>query len=155
MSYDVRDLIDKAIEIGKKRVIIYNNIGRSNSSNSSIKIVSEVLSKKQKRTIEYYELLRKEIKVEDKDEIDFLTYDKLSFLVNEFNQKKYIPEINNAKEFLIFSLNLEEDINSLFIDLQGRLMNSTKDINSKCYNVLSEMITYKIKTIKGLKDTLK
>jgi hypothetical protein len=155
MSYDVRDLIDKAIDIGKKRVIIYNNIGSNNSSNPSIKIVSEVLSKKQLRTIEYYELLKKEIKVEDEDEIDFLTFDKLSFLVNEFNQKKYIPKINNAKEFLIFSLNLEEDINSLFIDLQGRLMNSTKDINSKCYNVLAEMINYKVKTINGLKDTLK
>ena len=155
MGYNVRDLIDKAIDIGKKQVIIYDNIGRSNSSNLSIKIVSDVLSKKQKKTIEYYELLKKEIKVEDEEEIDFLTFDKLSFLVNEFNMKKYIPEINNAKEFLMFSLNLEEDINSLFIDLQGRLMNNTKDISSKCYKVLSEMITYKVKTIKGLKDTLK
>jgi len=93
MGYNVIDLIDKAIDIEVRRKIIFENIGQKKSDIPSIKIISKVMIKNVDKTIQYYETLKKEIGNDDLDEIDFVIYDKISFLINEFNKKKYVIKI--------------------------------------------------------------
>jgi len=49
--------------------------------------MSTVLIKQMDKTIEYYEKLKKVISGMEFEEIDFVIYDKMSFLIDEFNRK--------------------------------------------------------------------
>ncbi|AOR23647.1 hypothetical protein [Clostridium taeniosporum] len=155
MGYNVIDIIDKAIAIEEKRKTIINNVVNENDNIPYIKVISKVLIKQLDKMIKYYEELRKEVKTEELDTIDIMTYDKMSFLINEFNKKTYIPEVNNVREYLKFSLDLARDKYSLFVDIQGRLVNNTKDNNSKTYKILSAIIKNISRQISTIEKTLK
>jgi hypothetical protein len=102
------------------------------------------------KTIQYYETLKKEIEDKNYEEIDFGIYDKMSFLINEFNENISVPEINNVKSFLEFSLVLQKDTYALFVDIQGRFVKNTSDTHTKTYAILSDIINNKAKFIKML-----
>jgi hypothetical protein len=155
MGYSVMDLIDKAINIAVRRKAIFENIEQEKCDVPSIKIISKVLAKEVDTTIQYYETLKKEVGNVEFEEIDFWTYDKMSFLVNEFNKKIYVPKINSVREYLRFSLNLEKDTYALLVDVQGRFVKSTSDVHTKTYKILSNIIDNTDKHIKTLEKTLK
>lgn len=155
MGYNIIDVIDKAINIAKRRKTIFETIGEEKCNIPSMKIISKVLVKEVDKAILYYETLRKEIGNVDFEEIDFATYDKMSFLINEFNKKIYVPEINNVREYLKFSLTLEKDIYSLLIDIQGRLVKNINDVNTKTYKILSHIIHNVDMQIAAIEKTLK
>jgi hypothetical protein len=150
MGYNVVDLIDKAIDIAIRRKNILEDIGHEKLDIQAIQIMSKVLSKEICKTIEYYETLKKELNNADIEEIDFVIYDKISFLINEFNKRIYASEINNVREYLKFSIDLLRDTNSLLVDIQGRLIKNIWDINTKTYKILSDLI----RNIEGHIDTL-
>ncbi len=157
MGYNVIDLIDKAINIAIRKKDIYESIGQRKCDIPSIEIMSKVLAKEVDKSIKYYEKLKNEVS-EEKDEeieIEFFIYDKMSFLINEFDKKSYDTEINNIREYLKFSLNLERDGKSLLIDLQGRFMKNANDINTRTYKILTDMINNKDKLIKTLEKIIK
>lgn len=140
MGYNVVDLIDKAIVIAGRRKTIFENIGQEKSDIPSLKIISKVLSKQVDKTIQYYETLKREVANEEIEEIDFVIYDKMSFLINEFNKKIYAPQINDVKEYLKFTLGLQKDTYSLLVDIQGRFVKNTSDVHSKTYKILGDII---------------
>ncbi|MBU3113842.1 hypothetical protein [Clostridium lacusfryxellense] len=157
MGYNVIDLIDKAINIAIRKKDIYEGIGHRKCDIPSIEIMSKVLAKEVDKSIKYYEKLKNEVS-EEKDEeieIEFFIYDKMSFLINEFNKKSFVKEINNIIEYLKFSLDLEKDGKSLLIDLQGRFMKNADDINTRTYKILTDMINNKDKLIKTLEKIIK
>ena len=135
-----------------RKKVIYENIRQRKCDSPSIEIMSKVLEKEIDRTIKYYEELKNEVELE---EIDFYIYDKISFLINEFNKKIYTTEINNINDYLKFSLGLEKDEKSLLIDIQGRFVNNTCDIDTKTYKILSDMISNKENLITMLEKTIK
>lgn len=155
MGYNVIDLIDKAINIAIRKKAIYENIEQEKWDTPSIKIISKVLLKQTDKTIEYYKTLKKEVADKEFEEIDFGIYDKMSFLINEFNKKTYITEVNNVRDYLKFSLELERDIHSLLIDIQGRFVKNSSDIHTKTYQILGNMINTKEAYIKTIEQTLK
>jgi hypothetical protein len=155
MAYNVIDLIDKAIDIGNRRINMYENIAKEHADIPSIKVISKVLIKQIKKTIEYYNVIRDEANELDLEEIDFYVYDKIAFIINEFNKKLDMPEIHNVNEFLLSSLNLDKDIKALFIDVQGRFVKSEKDVKSETYRILSLAIKNKDEQIKALTEVLK
>lgn len=154
MGYNVIDLINKAANVSIKKKAIYENIEKK-SDIASIEIVSKILVKQINNTIRYYEVLKKEIGEEDFEEIDLRIYDRISFLINEFNKKMYEPQINNPRDFLEFSMVLEKNTYSLFIDIQGRFTENTRDVQTKTYKILSDMINNKANFIKTLEKILK
>jgi hypothetical protein len=154
MGYNVIDLIDKAIKGAIRRKELHENIGREKCDIQSIKIMSKVLVKEIDRTIQYYEILKKEIDIVEFEEIDFYVYDKISFLIDEFNKKIYMPPIDNIREYLKFSLHIEKDLKSLLIDVQGRFVKNTSDLNTKTYEILSDMINNKASIIEVLEKIL-
>jgi hypothetical protein len=155
MGYNVVDLIDKAINIAGRRKNIFENIGEQKSDIPSIKIMSKVLAKEVDKTIQYYETLKKEIGDSELEEIDFGIYDKLSFLINEFNKKIYVFEVNSVREYLKFSIDLQKDTYSLLIDIQGRFVKNTSDMHTKTYMILSDIISNIEGHIATLENTLK
>jgi hypothetical protein len=154
MGYNVIDLIDKAIGIAIKRKGIYENIEKENHNFPPIKVMSKVFIKEMNKTIDYYESIKKEIANEPLEEINYGIYDKMSFLVNEFNRKMYDIKISNVKEYLGFSLNLEKDVLALLLDIKGRLIIQKDDVNTEIYKILSAIIENKANQIKMLEDVL-
>jgi len=154
MGYNIIDLIDKAITITIKRKAIYKNIGDEKSSNPRIKIMSKVFIKEIDETILYYKKLKEEIADKSPEEINFGIYDKMSFLINEFNKKTYITNTTNIKGYLKFSLDLEKDVFSLLIDLQGRFVKTEDDTRTKTYKILSCIIKNKTRQIEMLETVL-
>ncbi|AKA69228.1 hypothetical protein [Clostridium scatologenes] len=143
MGYNVIDLIDKAINIAIKEKTLYENIGKEKCNIPSIKIMSKILMQEVDKNIQYNECLKKEVGDLNPDEIDFGIYDKMSFLINEFNKKVYVAKIINTREYLKFSLGFQKDVYSLLIDLQGRFVKSAHDTDTKTYEILSNMINNK------------
>lgn len=154
MGYNVIDILNKGIDVNLKRKAIYEDIGNKNCDIPSMKVMSNVLIKQANRTIQYYEELKKDVSPEESDEIDFVIYDKISFLINEFNKRLYTPEVSNARDFLNFSLSLESDLYSLLIDIQGRLVKNLNAIQTETYKVLSKTIKNSSAHIETLKDIL-
>lgn len=155
MAYNIIDILDKAIIVANKKKAIYEDIGKKKNDNQGVKILSKVLIKEVDRSIEYYESLKSKIWDNEFEEIDIGVYDKISFLINEFNRRLYIGDVNNSKEFLKFSLDLERDVKSLIIDIQGRFVKNTSDIYTETYRILSDVISNKSKHIETLEKTLR
>ncbi|MHC1685447.1 MAG: hypothetical protein AB6733_21310 [Clostridiaceae bacterium] len=155
MGYNIIDIINKGIDIAKKRKDIYLSIGNQEKTMAPMKVMSLVLAKEIDKTIEFYEEIKKEVISTEFEEIDFSIYDKISFLINEFNSRIFVHEIKNNKEFLKLSLSLEKDVHSLLLSIQGRLVKSTNDINSKTYMILSKIIKFKENHIKTLEKIIK
>lgn len=157
MGYNVIDLINKTIKIANWKKTMYESIGQGKCGTESIPIqlMSNVLAKDIDKTIKYYEELKDEVNKANFEEIDFYIYDKISFLIDQFNKKICVTDINNVKGYLKFSLNLERDCKSLLIDIQGRYVQNTSDIQTKTYNILSDMIIKKEYLITSLEKIIK
>lgn len=155
MGYNIIDLINKAINIAIRKKTIYKSVGQLNHDIPSIEIMSKVLAKEIDKTIKYYEELKSELSGVKFEEIDFYIYDRQSFLIDEFNKKIYTTEINNIKEYLKFSLDLEKDGKSLLIDVQGRFVQNTSDTKTRTYKILSDMIINKDNLISALEKIIK
>jgi len=155
LGYNIIDLINKAINIAIRKKTIYKSVGQLNHDIPSIEIMSKVLAKEIDKTIKYYEELKSELSGVKFEEIDFYIYDRQSFLIDEFNKKIYTTEINNIKEYLKFSLDLEKDGKSLLIDVQGRFVQNTSDTKTRTYKILSDMIINKDNLISALEKIIK
>lgn len=154
MGYNVMDLIDKAIAIAIKKKTLYENIDKDNKNFPPINIMSKVFIARNDKTIIYYKELKNKIGHENLEDIDFQIYDKMSFLINEFNRRTYSAKIHNIKDYLKFSLGLEKDMLSLLLDIKGRFVVGKDDINTTTYRLLSEIIDNKSNQIKMIEDIL-
>lgn len=155
MAYNVIDLINKSIDMEERRKKLYENIGKQQKEHSSIKIMSKVLIKNIDNTIKHYKDLNRELKNIELEEIDFWTYDKISFLINQYNKKQYAVSFDNVGDYIKFSLNLEKDMYSLLIDIKGRFVKDTKDTYTKTYEILSDIISNRVKHIETLEKILR
>jgi hypothetical protein len=155
MGYNVIDIINKAINISNRKKAIYEIIGQKKSDIPAMAIVLKILMRQIGDTIIYYESLKTELEKIDFEEIDIGIYDKISYLINEFNLKLFSPDINNVRDFLEFSLTLEKNTYALFIDIQGRLIRNSNDVNTKAYEILSKMIKNKQEFILVLEKIVK
>jgi uncharacterized protein YwqG len=129
---------------------LYLEISQQNNQSPSVKILSKVLADNVDKTLFYYEKQKKEVNDEDIEKIDFVIYDKISFLISQFNLRIHTANITSATELLSFSLNLESEILALFLDIQGRLVKNEADTNSATYIILSDMIKVKTSLIHDL-----
>lgn len=154
MGYTVVDLINKAIDNGIRKKIIFKSIEKE-SPVLSIKMVSRVLAKEIDRTNQYYDMLKRDTDTKNIEEIDLKIYDKISSLISEFNEKVHIRKINNVREYLNFSLGLEKDTYALIIDIRGRFVRNKNDVHTKTYKILSDIINYKAGHIATLQKILK
>lgn len=154
VAYNIIDILNKAINVDNKTKIIIKNIANENEEIKPIKLINNVMIKQLDIGTKYYEDLIEKLQGETLSDVDFMTYDKISFLVSEFNNKQYSPVIKNPRDFLMFTMELSKERYSLFVDIQGRLVNNTGDSNSKTYNVLNSIIDNINKQIIGIEEVL-
>lgn len=154
MGYNIVDIIDKAIKVAKKRKILITSVGEK-SNTPSIKVMSKVLVKESNKTIKYYEELKKEISDIELEEIDFYKYDKMSFLIDDYNKRLIEVEVKNTREYLRNLLQAEKDVYAVFVDVRGRFVNKASDTETKTYKILSKIIDNKYKNIKELEKVIK
>lgn len=152
MAYNVADIIEKAVNIAVRRRAVYQKIGQDKGDILSIKILTKVLSKEVNKTIEYYETLLNLVNDRDFEEIDFSIYDKISFLINDFNNRINTENVRNARELLNFSLEMEKAVYSLFLDIQGRFVKTGDDVRTNTYRILTDIIENKAKHIEMLEQ---
>ena len=154
MGYNVLDIIDKAIDIQNRRKTILKSVVSEHKTKATIILMCKVLCNQIDEIISYYHELEDEIRDTEFEEIDIIIYDKISFLINEFNIKIYYEYIENVKDYLKFSLNLAKDTYSLFIDIQGRLVKNINDTSTKTYDILSKIINNIKKQIETIEKTI-
>ena len=154
MGYNILDIIDKAIKIENKKKAIIKNVVADDNVIPAIVLMPKVLCHQMDEIIKYYEELKTEIMNTEFEEIDIRTYDKISFLMNEFNDKIYTQDIQNGKDYLKLSLKFAKDKYSLFLDIQGRLVKDMDDTNTKTYEILSKMIKNIKKQIQTIEKTI-
>lgn len=104
------------------------------------------------KSIQYYKNLKEEIKNLPLEEIDFVIYDKISFLIDTFNRKEIVTESMSAKDILECCLNFQKDTLALYIDIQGRLIKNENDVKAKTYKIIEDMIREKEKYVKDLEE---
>lgn len=156
MGYNAIDLIDKCMSIEVKKRKILKTIADSDDISARLRIVIKALLKDINRVMDYYDNIKKELcEIEELSDIEFRTYDKISFLVNEYNNKIEMLNMkkNSPKEFLQFFLELTIDKHTLFVDIQGRLYNNMK-ANDKAYKILSQIISFSTYEIRVIKKTM-
>jgi len=154
VGYNVVDIINKAIDIENRRRYIINNAIKENQVSPVISLISKVLCDQIDEIIKYYEELKKEMKNMEIEDIDVRTYDKMSFLINEFNERMYVLKVANVREFLKSTLEITKNKYSLFIDIQGRLVNNTSNTGSKTYEILSKIIANTLNQIRTIERTI-
>ena len=152
MGYNIIDIIDKAINIASMRKDLYTGISNESHQPPAVKIISKVLADNVDKTFVYYEKLKKEVNDREIEIIDFAIYDKISFLIGQFNLRLHTTDATTPAEFISFSLDLEKEILALFLDIQGRLIKTAADSTSIAYTILTDMIKNKTKLIHDLES---
>ena len=154
MAYNVLDLIDKAIDIVSNKLNIYKQILMEEDLNTTV-LVRNAYIKECEKSILHYKELKSKLQNRELEEIDFVVYDKISFLINEFNSKHGNKKVANKKELNEFTLNYEKDSLALLIDVQGRLIRKESDTTSIAYEVINKIIKKKKAYIRNLKEYIK
>lgn len=154
MGYNAIDLIDRFIDIEERKRNILEETYEKEAF-GALKLMEKVLCSQSKKRINNYIELKEKLKGKELEDIDVLTYDKMSFLINEFNNRIYNYNTESIKEYLKSWLSVEKDNYSLFIDIQGRLVNNTSNKSIETYKILSEIIEMENKEVTSLEKILK
>ena len=151
MGYNIFDILDKLIILEKKAIKMYRQIAKAKDVSPSLKTVALVLAKEEEKHIESYNVLMENLKDKELDEIDFDIYDKVSSLLNEFQNRIVMPEASDVKSLLSFALELESQNLALLIDIQGRMVKYKDDVEKASYKVLEYLLEDEKKHIDNLK----
>ncbi len=156
MSYNVIDIINKCIYIENEQKKMFEVFLDDDNASIKLQVLVKVFLKDTDRIINYYNQLKEEIFEYELEEIDIRTYDKIAFLMNEYNIRMHSVNLNKVspREYLKIFLELARDKQSLFIDLQGRFYNNARDSQSNTYKVLSKIIEYTKRHTKMIEKTV-
>lgn len=155
MAYTVLDLLDKIIYVEEKKKNICGTGLEKIKDDTRIYILVKVLMKNLNDSIEFHKELKEEVKKTEMEEIDFIIYDKVSFLIDEFSNKVIAPDNFNIKSIFKCCLDFQNNILSLYIYIQGKIVQREEDVGTSTYKVLNTMIVEKKKEVKELEDFAK
>lgn len=155
MAYTVLDLLDKIIYVEEKKRNICGIGLEKVKDDTRIYILVKVLMKNLNDSIEFHKELKEEVKKTEMQEIDFIVYDKVSFLIDEFSNNVMAPDNFNIKSIFKCCLDFQKNILSLYIYIQGKIVQREEDVGTSTYKVLNTMIAEKKKEVKELEDFAK
>lgn len=155
MAYTVLDLLDKIIYVEEKKKNICGVELEKVKDDTRIYILVKVLIKNLNDSIEFHKELKEEVKKTEMEDMDFIVYDKVSFLIDEFSNKVIAPDNCNIKSIFKCCLDFQKNILSLYIYIQGKIVQREEDVGTSTYKVLNTMIAEKKKEVKELEDFAK
>lgn len=151
MSYTIKDVLDKLIDIEKEMSKLYSNISNIDNKNyDSFKILCKVMAREEGRHVAYFDQMNNGITDEDNVEIDIFTYDKISQAIAQFKSKIDMPNLKNIKELIGFIVNFEKENAALLINLRGKLVKKANDTEKDSYKILTILIEEENKHVKSL-----
>ena len=153
--YTIIDLIDKLIAIEKSACQLYMKMAGNLELEEKVRILSKVFSNQENRHIKIYEDLRERASAYNDIEVDFSIYDKAAKLVYEFSRLHTRKNINDVKELLEFSLIFEKENLALLLSIRGLFVKSQQDLDTRNYQILSEIIEEEQKHVKDIEMILK
>lgn len=155
MGYSVIDILEKVIKLESN---IQNNLNEAIDltckNGSMLNVLSKVLKTESNKRIKIFNSILDENRNKELEEIDFMSYDKISFLFNEYKQKLILRKVDNSKDYLLYAQDLALEKYSLLVDIQGRLMNNTHDKFSNTYMVLTKLIKNTESQVETLKKVI-
>ncbi|APC81010.1 hypothetical protein [Clostridium botulinum] len=154
MAYTIIDIINNLIDIEKKGFSIFREIS-NNSEDLRISIVSKTISNQERKYTQYYENLKKDIDVLDKEDIDFSIYDRISSRMQQFKISITMPVVTDIKKLINFARELSKENLALLIYIQGQLIRKETDTNMLAYNIMGKIIEEQEKYSKSLKALYK
>ncbi|WMJ80044.1 hypothetical protein RBU49_14540 [Clostridium sp. MB40-C1] len=142
MAYNVIDIIDKLTFLKRKVKNIYIETYSANPNDYRCKIVCNTLVKYQDKHIKHYNEIKKNLIHKELEEIDFVIYDKISFLIDKYKNSIYLidKDHKSIKDILKLALKYENENKGLIIDIQGRLVKKEQDTRTVTYSVLSDIL---------------
>lgn len=141
MNYTISDLIQKLIDIEKDFYDVYVKIEEQFENKSQlIYAVTRAIGKQEKKHIEYYEKLKRNLIGGLNEPIEFYLYDKVAKLLFEFKMNIKFPEIENVQDLIRYAIEFKKNNIGLLLDIQGRLLEKMDDINNNIYKVLTMII---------------
>ena len=155
MAYTAIDLLDKIIYTGEKSKSMYDSSLEESEKNTANYIVIKIISKNLGENIEYFKKLKEETYGVDLEEIDFVIYDKISFLINGFTYKIIMEDVMDIKNTIESYIDFQKEVLGLFISIKGRLVKDEKDLKTKVYEILYSMIKEKRENIEKLEEFIK
>ncbi|WML34003.1 hypothetical protein [Clostridium sp. OS1-26] len=151
MSYTIKDVLDKLIDIEKEMSKLYFNISNTDIKNyDTFKILCKVMAREEGRHVAYFEQMKNNITDTDNVEIDIFTYDKISQAIAQFKSKIDTPDLKNIKELIEFMVNFEKENAALLINLRGKLVKNSGDTEKESYKILTTLIEEENKHVKSL-----
>lgn len=150
MSYDVRDILRKSIQIACKNKDLIKDIQEEQESLQN-QLVAKVISRQIDNEINKYYGMIQSIDYIETEFIDFDTYDCISKKCNELHRLNLVYEIEQPKHIINLAINLDSSMMALYIDIQGRLVKNPKTSDTHVYRVLSDLIQFKRDRIEQLK----
>lgn len=138
----------------KKGFSIFREIS-NNSEDLRISIVSKTISNQERKYTQYYENLKKDIDVLDKEDIDFSIYDRISSRMQQFKISITMPVVTDIKKLINFARELSKENLALLIYIQGQLIRKETDTNMLAYNIMGKIIEEQEKYSKSLKALYK
>ncbi|APQ97153.1 hypothetical protein [Clostridium botulinum] len=154
MAYTIIDIINNLIDIEKKGFSIFREIS-NNCEDLRISIVSKTIANQERKYTQYYENLKKDIDVLDKEDIDFSIYDRISSRMQQFKISITMPVVTDIKKLINFARELSKENLALLIYIQGQLIRKETDTNMLAYNVMGKIIEEQEKYSKSLKALYK
>lgn len=149
--YNTKDLISKAIAQAKVRKEFIELLSKEETELGR-KIMLKTVAHWINRDINFYDQILTTLDSNSSDEIDFFIYDKIASLIYQYSETiKSNPKLSTKKEILDFAIEMEEGLEALYVNIQGRLIQEESDRETIAYKTLNTMIEFKIKTIKELK----
>ena len=110
MGYNVIDLINRCIQIEDIKLKYLEELIEKKKNEPTVQIMCKVFLKDSISSRSFYKNLKEDLDASKIDEIHIMTYDKISFLFNEFIKKIYVPDLNSPRKYLLFALDLAEDL---------------------------------------------
>ncbi|APQ72794.1 hypothetical protein RSJ22_06675 [Clostridium botulinum] len=154
MAYTIIDIINNLIDIEKKGFSIFREIS-NNSEDLRISIVSKTIANQERKYTQYYENLKKDIDVLDKEDIDFSIYDRISSRMQQFKISITMPVVTDIKKLINFARELSKENLALLIYIQGQLIRKETDTNMLAYNIMGKIIEEQEKYSESLKALYK
>jgi hypothetical protein len=153
--YTIIDLIDKLSKIDEEQYYLYLSISENTNIDNNLKIMAKVLFNEEKKHLLIFQELKENSSIYSDIEIDFATYDRSVELIYEFSKIKSRIPIINVHELFKAALIFEKENLSLLLIVQGLLIKSYTDIESRNYIILSKIIEEEQKHIDSIESILK
>ena len=152
--YTIIDLIDKLAKIDEEQYELYFRISENIDIENNLKAIAKVLFNEEKKHLDIFQELIQNSSTYSDIDIDISTYDRSVELIYQFSKIKSKIHINNVNELLNDALIFEKENFSLLLIVKGLFVKLYKDIETRNYIILSEIISEEQKHIDVIETIL-